>query len=930
MKPSLISRLVLLTVAANTAHAAGTPITWADSAGNTAWTAGASWTGSAAPTDDLTTDLAIIGSVVNAQPDLDVLTRSVGGVDFQLSGGGATFTSLANAAITLGATGIQASTQLTGTTNVNVANIILGANQTWKIGPSTNTNPGTTDLSATLAISSNIDLNGKTLSLNPQGRTRTTGVIGGLSTTMTLTGAISGNTALTVAASNAGSGGTTAVNLSGDNSNYTGNMTISGGTLTVSNSLASLGSTTTGTTTIGSNASSAGLNITGLTGSFSTDRLVRFQTSAGRSISNNDTDNTHAVSFLNTGAVVTGTASQTFTFGGNNTAANTFAGAIGDAGVAATKITKNGNGKWILTGANSYTGVTTLSSGTLQFAKTQSFYNSVIDATNAALLTVSSGGTAAFNIGAASDEFTEANISTLLGASNGTVGFKTGSFLGLDTTNATGGTYTYGTVIADPNGNSIGLTKLGAGELVLNQANSFTGDKSVQTGTVTVSGNQSASTGSWTLRGYGATGSTYNTVATTVNFEPGSAVTVTTGKTVQLGNTAASGGFQGQTLNANGTVTGTGSLFVGRGGLLNVGGSWTQSGTATVAAQGGGIATMTVTPGGSFIYTSATQFVLNNSSASGTLAVDGGTFTTGVKLHNTNAGAGGTNPAKVVLSNGGTLKLSAAIADLFTTAGGAQSFQVGSGGGIVDTNSFSTTLNVDVSGTGGLTKSGAGTLTTTGVNSYTGDTTVNGGILSVAGPDFDDASSVTIASGSKLNLNFAGTDTVAGLTINGTSLPAGVYSASTHAAFITGTGTLTVTTSGSTPSFGTWASGLGLSGNPDADFDKDGIADAAEYVLGTNPKASSSSGITTQKSGSNLIITFSRDDASMTTDTTLTVEAGSTLAAWPQTFTIGATTGTSSAGVVITDKGASDTVQVTIPTSGAAKLFAHLKVQVTP
>src|SRR5689334_11945329 len=56
MKPSLISRLVLLTVAANTAYAAGTPITWADSAGSTAWTSTTSWTGGATPTDDISTD----------------------------------------------------------------------------------------------------------------------------------------------------------------------------------------------------------------------------------------------------------------------------------------------------------------------------------------------------------------------------------------------------------------------------------------------------------------------------------------------------------------------------------------------------------------------------------------------------------------------------------------------------------------------------------------------------------------------------------------------------------------------------------------------------------------------------------------------------------------------------------------------------------
>lgn len=475
------------------------------------------------------------------------------------------------------------------------------------------------------------------------------------------------------------------------------------------------------------------------------------------------------------------------------------------------------------------------------------------------------------------------------------------------------------------------LRKMGTGSLDLNGTDTFTGDKTVDRGTVFVGGNQSSATGGWLLRGYGDSGSTYNTVATTTTFEGTSTVSIASGKAVQIGNNAANGGFQSQTLHANGSVTNAGSLFIGRVGTLNVGGSWTQSGIATVFTQGGGLAALNVISGGSFTYTSATQFLLNSSGSTNTLnnlTIDGGVFTTGIKFHNNTATVTAGSSSGIILANGGTLKLSAAVADLFTTAGATNRFVLNTGGGIVDTNGFSTTLNLPVTGAGGLTKAGAGTLTTTGTNTYTGNTTVNGGTLSLAGANLDDASSVTIASGAALNLNFSGTDQVAALTINGTALPAGTYNSTTHPTYITGSGQITVVPLSVT--FASWSSGLGLSGNPDADFDHDGISDAVEFVLGTDPKAANASTVQTQKSGGNLIVTFNRDDESEASDLTLVVEAGGNLQTWPQQFQISDTSANSSAGVSITENaGSPDTVVVTIPTGGAGSLFSRIKVVIS-
>ena len=112
------------------------------------------------------------------------------------------------------------------------------------------------------------------------------------------------------------------------------------------------------------------------------------------------------------------------------------------------------------------------------------------------------------------------------------------------------------------------------------------------------------------------------------------------------------------------------------------------------------------------------------------------------------------------------------------------------------------------SGTAGMIKTGAGLLTLSATNTYNGDTTVLGGTLK---SDFantnNDASTVTIATGAILNLNFPGTDTVDKLFIGAIQQPAGIYRAvgsaasGTELAQIGGTGTLTVTSGGgdSTP-----------------------------------------------------------------------------------------------------------------------------------
>lgn len=93
---------------------------------------------------------------------------------------------------------------------------------------------------------------------------------------------------------------------------------------------------------------------------------------------------------------------------------------------------------------------------------------------------------------------------------------------------------------------------------------------------------------------------------------------------------------------------------------------------------------------------------------------------------------------------------------------------LGAGGGTFDTNGFDVMLNDPVSGAGAFSKTGAGTLTLSGSNTYAGNTIVNAGTLQ-AGSDtaFSPASAFTVSNGAALDLNGFNA-TLSGLANSGT------------------------------------------------------------------------------------------------------------------------------------------------------------------
>jgi fibronectin-binding autotransporter adhesin len=256
-------------------------------------------------------------------------------------------------------------------------------------------------------------------------------------------------------------------------------------------------------------------------------------------------------------------------------------------------LTKAGAGTLELRGAGTYTGVTTISAGTLRFAKQVSLYNNTPASWTAANINVKNSGTIALNVGG-TGEFTTGDVTTLLtnlaASSSGTNGMNAGSNFGFDTTNASGGTFTLADVIADSTGASggaRGVTKLGTGELVLTNTNTHTGTTTVKAGTLTL-GHATDTLGS------------------------SSPVTVDgSGATLAIGSNSDTVGMV--TLKS-GSITGTGGTLTGSSFAM-------ESGSVSAILGGGG--TLTKTTGGTVILSGANSFSGAINVTSGTLQLSG-------------------------------------------------------------------------------------------------------------------------------------------------------------------------------------------------------------------------------------------------------------------------------------------------------------------
>ena len=138
-------------------------------------------------------------------------------------------------------------------------------------------------------------------------------------------------------------------------------------------------------------------------------------------------------------------------------------------------------------------------------------------------------------------------------------------------------------------------------------------------------------------------------------------------------------------------------------------------------------------------------------------------------------------------------------------------------------------------------------------------------------------------------------------------------------------------------SFATWAAAFSSPAladqAADADPDFDGLDNALEYVIGSDPSVSNQGGPSGGVVGTNLVMNLTRVDSSETADVGLEVQVSNDLQDWTTIagYTIGSDTATSTSGVVVSENAAADdTITVTIPKGTAPSKFARLRVVITP
>ena len=171
----------------------------------------------------------------------------------------------------------------------------------------------------------------------------------------------------------------------------------------------------------------------------------------------------------------------------NLTVSNTISGEDGS-------VIQEGGGTVTLSGDNSdfSSGSTTVSAGVLEAQTLASLPGYLCSSSPGNTVSVSPGATLAVAVGG-SGEWNSGitdDIAALLdgGVTYCTVTFENDSLLGIDTSDAGSG-FPYGTVIADPSGEHLGLAKLGSNALILTGDNTYTGGTEIDGGVLSISSN---------------------------------------------------------------------------------------------------------------------------------------------------------------------------------------------------------------------------------------------------------------------------------------------------------------------------------------------------------------------------------------------------------------------------------------------------------
>lgn len=291
------------------------------------------------------------------------------------------------------------------------------------------------------------------------------------------------------------------------------------------------------------------------------------------------------------------------------------------------EITKNGTSLVIFSGTNSYTGKTTLSAGIALFSKLVALYSGVPANWTKDKIIVNSGGTFAINVGG-TGEFATSDIAPilLLMSSITNNGFKAGSAIAFDTTNAAGSTFTISDVIPDSTGTgsgTIGVAKIGTNKLVLSGTNTFTGQLRVASGIISV-GNFNDEGVAGPL-GAGISPISVGTTSESTLIYTGAATT--SSKKILLG---VAGGIieitNATTLALSGIISGAGTIKKTGVGTLQLSAANTFSGNLTISAgviQATNSSSLGIAPSQTIILAGAALEILNGITIANNIVADG-------------------------------------------------------------------------------------------------------------------------------------------------------------------------------------------------------------------------------------------------------------------------------------------------------------------
>jgi autotransporter-associated beta strand protein len=397
-------------------------------------------------------------------------------------------------------------------------------------------------------------------------------------------------------------------------------------------------------------------------------------------------------------------------------------------------------------------------------------------------------------------------------------------------------------------GGKLALSINQVGTTQLNASSTFTGGTTILSGTVQIGASGALGTGSVQV-------AEDTTASLLINGSYTLSNTITTGAissgvatigSIANGNAVFSGLIveQGSTTISQVATTGTNALSI-TGGInsSNLGVITTFAGPGTINVSGGAIAN-----GGYYQGIAVTGGTLNLSAPStytGSTNISGGIVNVGVGTVGTTSGPLGVGSA-VILANSSSAALNlnnfnVSIGSL--TGGGASggNITLGSGNLTIGTDNTSpAAYSGNITGTGGIIKTGTGTLTLSGSDSFSTTTTINGGTLALGSTTALPASS-TIA--------FTNTNNSAGLNISAlpsltlTNMTFGTQTNGSNTVTISGGGTTALTVSPSTLLFAPLnsSSGFTVSMSTLGSFTYNNSAGTFQVSNGTNTGAGTAS-----------------------------------------------------------------------------------------